>query len=226
MQRRPIPLPLKQLNWSALVHEIGEAREALGRYDELLRSAPSVTHLCAENERRGLLFATRWVEAKKPLNIQFFRRVHAIVKSKSSEAGSIRTRQNWIGAEGSPIEEAYFLPPSARNVMGHLEKLVRYMHRKEPEPLVQTAIAFAQFLTIHPFMDGNGRVIRVWVSAYLYKKGLLSRPALFLSGYFFAHKLSYSRNLFLLSEKSGWERWIAYFLKGVSLSARAASLQL
>lgn len=169
------------------------------------------------NTKEGLDFAIQWAQ-KKPLNLSFFCRVHAIVKKDAlnpQEIGRIRKKQNWIGPQGGSIEEAYFFPPEAKKVLRYMHSLNKYWHLKEKDPLVQVAIFFAQFLIIHPFMDGNGRVARIFIPVALWKKGFISKPMLFLSGYFERNRLNYFRNLFYVSDKNAWENWIAYFLKGV-----------
>jgi cell filamentation protein, protein adenylyltransferase len=149
----------------------------------------------------------------------FFCKLHAIVKQDApnpKEIGRFRKRQNWIGPQGRPIEEAYFFPPQAKKVKRCMSSLHRYMKKKDKDPLVQLAIFFAQFLIIHPFMDGNGRVVRIFIPLFLWKKRLLSQPLFFLSRYFEDHRLEYFRKLFNISEKNAWENWIVYFLKGVA----------
>ncbi len=174
-----------------------------------------------ENAQKGLEWAIRRGR-KQRFDDRFFCGVHGFVKQDATnpkEIGRYRTRQNWIGPQGRPIEEAYFFPPEAKKIKGYLSALHRYMRKKEKDPLVQLAIFFAQFLIIHPFMDGNGRVIRIFIPLYLWKKGLLSRPLLFLSRYFEHSRLDYFRKLFHISEKSGWENWIVYFLNGIAEQA-------
>ncbi len=97
---------------------------------------------------------------KAPRGI-FFCAIHALIKQdhpNPQEVGQIRSRQNWIGPEGAPREDAYFLPPPPGKVLPLLRNLESYLKEDSPDPLVQLAIGFAQFLVIHPFMDGNGRV--------------------------------------------------------------------
>lgn len=174
------------------------------------------------NAKKGLDFAIRWAKSK-PLGIPFFCRLHSIVKSdapNAKEIGKLREKQNWIGPHGKGIEDAYFLPPPPKLVKRHLSALIRYSNGKEKDPLVQLAIFFAQFLIIHPFMDGNGRVARIFIPIFLWKKGLLSKPFFFLSSYFEKHRLQYFQKLFDISENNDWESWVVYFLKGVIEQSR------
>jgi Fic family protein len=252
----PERLPIKDLDWASLVPYIGEAREALARYDEALKTASAkrletiaweesiaslrtldlhadleeVLRYAKKKSKRslklqkiiqaktGLSFAIAWAK-KRPINTAFYCRLHAIVKQDApnqKEAGRLRARQNWIGPQGCSIDEAYFYPPEAKKVKKYLLALNAYARGKEKDPIVQAAILFAQFLIIHPFMDGNGRVARIAIPLFLMKKGLLSKPYLFMSEYFAAHRLAYFQKLFNISEKRAWEDWIIYFLKGVA----------
>jgi len=264
----PIRLPPK-LDWHLLAPLLGRAREALARYDEILKTIPAplleilkweeaVYTLRAQNINAGLTeilkfsldgqaeekraamlqkilhakealdLACRWM---KPLNSAFLCKLHSILKKDApnpDEIGKFRKRQNWIGEQGCPIEEAYFFPPKARFLSKHMLDWESYARKKE-EPLVQLAVLFAQVLIIHTFMDGNGRAARHYIPAFLYRKKLLSKPFLFLSVYFEAHKLQYFQKLFDISEENAWEEWIAYFLKGIedrSKTMKAQSIRL
>lgn len=263
----PIRLPPKHLDWHRLAPALGQAREALARYDEILKRIPAsileilkweeaistirsqnihtdlmeLLHFAIDgaaeekraallqktlNAKKGLDFAIQWAH-KKSLNLSFFCKIHAILKQDApnlEEIGRLRKRQNWIGAEGCPIEEAYFFPPPARLLARCIKDCLSYQRKKE-EPLVQLAILFAQFLIIHPFMDGNGRVARNYIPAFLYKKKLLSKPFLFLSGYFEDHLLQYFQKLYAISEENDWESWILYFLKGVAIRSQRLKTQ-
>lgn len=265
----PHPLPLKKLNWAKLIPLIGPAREALARYDELLKTAPPSAleilkweesalslrafGLIADldeihsfirnkdvsperkvilqkilNAKKGLDFGIAWAK-KGPLNQTFFCRLHAIIKQDApdlKEVGRIRKKQNWIGPQGCTIDEAYFYPPASHKLKKYLQGLFRYANGKEKDPLVQAAIFFAQFLIIHPFMDGNGRVARIFIPLYLMKKKLLSKPCLFMSSYFAKHRLAYFQKLFHIPEKEGWENWISYFLEGITEQSNNIKLKL
>lgn len=159
----------------------------------------------------------------QPLNAPFLCRLHALVKQDGpnpKEIGKIRTHQNWIGPEGQNIEKATFLPPSPARVPAALRSLNRYFRSKQSDPLVQTALYFAQFLIIHPFMDGNGRVARILIPLLLWKKELLSSPSLFLSRYFEEHRTSYFQKLYQITENNAWEDWVIYFLKGIAIQSQ------
>lgn len=231
----PHSLPIKNLKWEKLVSVIGEARESLGRFDEKLKNTPSnqikklqkqecKSSLKGQNDQKiafveeGLQFAIGWAE-KKPLNLKLLCRIHAIVKQDAldpKEIGRLRQKQNWIGPHERPMEEGYFYPPKPEIILKSMQNLFQYLRKKEKDPLVQLAIFFAQLLIIHPFMDGNGRAARIFIPVWLWKKGLISKPALFLSAYFEKDRVQYFRKLFYISENEAWEDWIEYFLKGVA----------
>ncbi len=150
-------------------------------------------------------------------------KIHSIVKKSSSpksELGRYRNRQNWIGPAGCTIDQAYFYPPAAETLETLMNQLLCYMNSKQQEPLLQLALIYAQFLILHPFMDGNGRVARILASLFLYKNKYLPAPLFFLSGYFKKHKLKYFRSLYRTTDENDWDEWICFFLKGIIQSAQ------
>lgn len=169
------------------------------------------------------------LDPKKKIGHHFFCRIHRTLKTNlihNKDIGRFRDRQNWIGPEGCKIEKAYFYPPLASRIRPLLRNLETYLVKKDFDPLMQLAIAFAQFLIIHPFMDGNGRIARILIPIYAFRKKLLIQPALFLSAYFEANRGDYFQKLFQISEKNAWEEWIAFFLTGVILQANVTRHRL
>jgi Fic family protein len=165
----------------------------------------------------ALSWASRDI-AKHPFSKKQICRIHKIAKRATApkmDLGRYRNRQNWIGPSNCSIEEAYFYPPEKNEVARMMEELFRYLKRSEKEPLLQLALAFAQLLIIHPFMDGNGRIARIWISLFLYQKKILPIPFFFMSGYFKKHRVKYYQSLYKTTEEKNWEEWIAFFLKGV-----------
>jgi Fic family protein len=178
--------------------------------------------------KEALDLAIQWSDNKKA-GQHFFCRIHRAIKKDSTytkDAGRIRNRQNWIGPEGCKIEEAYFYPPLASRIRPLLRNLEAYLAKNDVDPLAQLAIAFAQFLIIHPFMDGNGRVARIFIPVFAVRKNLLSKPALLLSEYFEANRPDYFQKLFFISGNDAWEDWIAFFLTGVILQANKTRRRL
>ncbi len=171
--------------------------------------------------RQALDDALSWGKNSR-LGKRFFCHIQARIKQdcpRPEDIGSFRNRQNWIGSKGCKIEDAYFYPPRASRVDFLFRNLSEYLESKQTDPLVQAAIAFAQFLIIHPFMDGNGRAARIFIPIYAMKRGLLSHPTLLLSAYFEKERTDYFQKLYHLTVNEDWEDWIVFFLKGVILQA-------
>lgn len=168
---------------------------------------------------RNALVRSRKSVKDQSISLTLLRKTHGWIREGAPgpkrDNGHFRNRQNWIGPEGRGIEEAYFYPPRVALLKSNMDNLAKYMRGKERDPLVQIAIAFAQLLVIHPFMDGNGRVGRAFIPLFLYKKGILSKPVFYMSYYFKSHRLRYFEKLFTISQKDDWEDWIRFFLKGV-----------
>ena len=98
------------------------------------------------------------------------------MRGQNKARGRFRSEQNWIGTEGTPIEQAEFIPPIPTEVPTLLDNLEKYYHADERDPLVQLAVIHAQFEVIHPFLDGNGRLGRILVPLFLHEKKILHRP--------------------------------------------------
>jgi Fic family protein len=129
-----------------------------------------------------------------------------------------REHQNWIGKEGCLKEEAYFFPPAPHEIKKLMSNLILYINSPNEHPCIQLAIAFAQFLIIHPFMDGNGRVARAMIPFFFKKKKMTDYPILFLSEYFQKYRLDYFHKLYFITHANAWEDWIEFFLKGIIFS--------
>lgn len=146
--------------------------------------------------------------------------IHELVKKGAPhyiQVGSYRTKQNWIGPEGCKKEQAFFFPPSPKTMRSAMQNLLQYCEKKERNPLIQIAIIIAQFLIIHPFRDGNGRVARILIPLLFYQKKILPYPLLFFSRYLKDHRVAYFQNLFDITGKNKWEQWVQFFLKGIIL---------
>jgi len=144
--------------------------------------------------------------------------IHELVKKGAPhyiQAGRYRTKQNWIGPEGCKKEQAFFFPPSPKTMRSAMQNLLQYCEKKEKDLLTQIAIIIAQFLIIHPFRDGNGRVARILIPLLLYQKKILPYPLLFFSRYLKDHRVKYFQNLFDITGKDKWEQWVQFFLKGI-----------
>lgn len=191
-----------------------ELKDVLGCENEHARL---IQHI---NDYHAALRSSKYIVDKGALSLAALRKIHGIIKQHTSKSkkdvGRFRTKRGWIGVEGCKIDEAYFYPPNVTAMRRSLKNLQTYFQSKEKDPLVQLAIIVAQFLEIHPFIDGNGRVARALIPLFLYKKGLISQPIFSLSGYFMKNRINYIENLFKYSERKNWEGWVKYFLKGIS----------
>ncbi|MBX3635566.1 MAG: Fic family protein [Rubrivivax sp.] len=167
--------------------------------------------------------------AELPLSLRLLREIHAElmrgVRGGDKSPGEFRTSQNWIGGRGSTLRDAAFIPPPPHELMNALGAFERFLHeaRDRVPLLVRCALAHAQFETIHPFLDGNGRVGRLLITLMLCEDGALSRPLLYLSLYLKARRAVYYDRLTAIREPGHWEAWMAFFLRGVSSTAQEAT---
>ncbi|MCX7723328.1 MAG: Fic family protein [Verrucomicrobiae bacterium] len=166
--------------------------------------------------------------AELPVSVRLMREIHAElmrgVRGGDLTPGELRTTQNWIGPAGCTLAEATFIPPPPEYVPSALSDLERYLHSETPTPpLVQVGLAHAQFETIHPFLDGNGRIGRLLITLLLVEKRLLSKPVLYLSHYFKRYRSEYYDRLQAVRDAGDWEGWLVFFLRGVSEVSRQAT---
>ena len=183
-------------------------------------------------EVTNYLGAFRWVQQQLrspkglPLSTRLLcdahKRLMAGVRGAGKQPGELRKSQNWIG--GTRPGNAAFVPPPADRVPALLAALEKYIHARKPEapPLVRIALVHAQFETIHPFLDGNGRLGRLIIGALLEHWGLLPQPLLYISAYLKQHQTEYYRRLSAIREEGDWENWVAFFLEGVAGAAADA----
>jgi Fic family protein len=163
-----------------------------------------------------------------PVSVRLIREIHAElmrgVRGGRLAPGELRTSQNWIGPGGCTLAEATFVPPPPHEVPQALADLERFLHAENPPPaLVWVGLAHAQFETIHPFLDGNGRVGRLLITFLLTEKRLLSKPVLYLSHYFKRHRAEYYDRLQAVRDTGDWEGWLMFFLQGVAEVSREAT---
>ena len=138
--------------------------------------------------------------------------------------GTIRTEQTWIGPRGSSIFEAMFVPPPPHEIAHLLDDLVLFLRRKGALPeLIQIGIVHSQFETIHPFVDGNGRIGRLLIVLLLCEHGLLSKPALYISYYLKRRRAEYYRCLQSVRDNGDWEGWLVFFLDTLASAATGAT---
>jgi Fic family protein len=168
------------------------------------------------------------LESGFPLSLRLIREIHAILldgaRGGSKAPGEFRTTQNWLGPAGSTLQNANYIPPAPPDMLVALDNFEKFLHERDTLPtLVHCALAHAQFETIHPFLDGNGRVGRLLITLLLCERGVLQQPLLYLSYYFKANRLEYYDRLTNIRTRGEWEGWIAFFLKGVYVVSRAAT---
>jgi len=160
-----------------------------------------------------------------PLSNRLIREVHGILLSRgrgaNKQPGEFRRSQNWIG--GTRPGNARFVPPPPQEIEPCMAALERFLHDPAaPGTLVKAALAHVQFETIHPFLDGNGRVGRLLIALILHSDGVLRQPLLYLSLYFKQHRSEYYRQLDAVRTAGDWEAWLDYFLEGVTETAAGA----
>jgi Fic family protein len=165
--------------------------------------------------------------ATLPLSLRLVRELHQVLmqggRGQNKEPGTFRKSQNWIGAPGSSIQTASFVPPPPDALMPLLGEWENYLHSEPKEPvLVQCAWLHAQFEEIHPFLDGNGRVGRILIILLLVERGVLRFPLLNLSAYIERNRSAYYERLSAVSQQDDWEGWLGYFLQGIEAQAKHA----
>lgn len=163
-----------------------------------------------------------------PVSVRLIREIHEKllhgVRGSNLTPGELRTSQNWIGPGGCTLNEANYVPPPPHEVPEALSRLEQFIHDGPDLPiLIKIGLAHAQFETIHPFLDGNGRIGRLLITFLLCEKGVLQKPVLYLSHYFKRHRQRYYDLLQTTRDSGDWESWLAFFLQGVTeVSAEAA----
>lgn len=166
--------------------------------------------------------------ADLPVSVRLIREIHERllqgVRGSRLTPGELRRSQNWIGPGGSTLSHATFVPPPPDAVPEALGDLERFLHRDDDIPLlVRIGLAHAQFETIHPFLDGNGRVGRLLITFLLCEGAALHKPVLYLSDYFKRHRQAYYDHLQGVREEGNWEGWLAFFLQGVAEVSQEAA---
>lgn len=155
----------------------------------------------------------------RPLTLSFIASLHSILMNSTrghdKRPGEFRNNQNWIGPAGCDLEDATFVPPNPLQLFDWLEKWKSYLDLDDVDVVVQTAIMHAQFELLHPFNDGNGRIGRILIPLFLYRKSALSEPMFYLSSYLERNRDEYYRRLQHISENGDWNGWIEFFLKAV-----------
>lgn len=155
-----------------------------------------------------------------PLSRRLIQEIHEKllhnVRGNKMNPGELRRSQNWIGPTGSTLIDAVFIPPPPDVAEAELGELEKFLHDASPmPPLVRIGLAHAQFETIHPFLDGNGRVGRLLITFFLCANEILQKPVLYLSFYLNRNRDEYYTRLQRIRDEGDWEGWLKFFLKGV-----------
>ncbi len=265
----PAKLPIKDVDWEALIPYIARSNRALAHYDGVLYGVPNPNVLLAPlsiqeavlsskiegtqatfgevllfdagvspekestrldigeiiNYRQALDHGKEKLESK-PFNLNLLLELHEIllnsVRGQDKSRGRFRREQNWVGAPGSTIEEAEFIPPAPLDIPELMDNWEKYYHAERPDALVQLAVVHAQFEIIHPFLDGNGRLGRMLIPLFLYEKKILSQPVFYLSAYLESHRSEYVLSLRNIGEGTkSWNKWIIFFLDAITEQAIA-----
>lgn len=163
-----------------------------------------------------------------PLCLRLIREIHEklleVGRGSKCNPGEFRTSQNWIGPAGCTLTNASFVPPTVPDMQKALADLEEFFYIEDEIPsLIKIAMIHAQFESIHPFLDGNGRVGRLLITFWLCAEKILSEPLLYLSYYFKINRLEYYDRLMAVRKKGDWEGWIKFFLRGVAIVADEAT---
>jgi cell filamentation protein, protein adenylyltransferase len=163
-----------------------------------------------------------------PLSLRLLREIHAELlrdgRGARATPGEFRASQNWIGPSGATLAQATFVPPPVPEMHIALDNFEKFFHREERQPvLIEAALTHAQFETIHPFLDGNGRVGRLLITFLLVHRGVLRAPLLYLSHFFKLHRTEYYDRLMAVRRNGDWEGWLRFFLRGVASTAEEAT---
>lgn len=163
-----------------------------------------------------------------PVSLRLIREIHEKllqnVRGSERKPGEFRDQQNWIGFAGCSLKEATYIPPPPSDMKTALDNLEKFLHDPKPMPiLIKIGLAHAQFETIHPFFDGNGRVGRLLITFLLCEQNILKQPLLYISYYFKKHRSQYYDYLQAVRDTGNWEIWLKFFLKGIYEVAQEAS---
>lgn len=163
-----------------------------------------------------------------PLSVRLIREIHERllrgVRGSKMTPGELRTSQNWIGPRGCLLSDAVFVPPPHHAIAEILGGLENFLHQEDHiPPLIRIGLAHAQFETIHPFLDGNGRIGRLLITLFLCQQHILEKPVLYISLFLKDHQTEYYQRLQRIRDYGEWEEWLKFFLTGVRDVARQAT---
>lgn len=170
------------------------------------------------NYVKALAFAIRKMNYF-PLCNRLLCETHAIlmegVRGSDKQPGEFRKSQNWIGGAGCTIDTARYVPPAPENMIVAISELEKFINDDETDTLIKTALAHYQFETIHPFLDGNGRIGRMLICLMLINEKILTRPVLYPSLYLKTNRVEYYDRLSAVRQNGSYEQWIKFFIAGI-----------
>lgn len=189
--------------------------------------------LMEENTNRNVSDVVNYIKATEfalnrlhslPLCNRLIKETHAVlmegVRGQEKSPGEFRYSQNWIGGQGSTIQNARYIPPNPEDMQTAMSDLEKYMNGDDSlDPLIQAALIHYQFETTHPFLDGNGRVGRLLITLFLMEKGILSHPALYISYFLKMNRIEYYDRMTQVRKTGDYEQWVMFFLQALSDSA-------
>lgn len=192
--------------------------------------------MISKNRNRNVADVVNYIKATEyaisrlqtlPLCNRLIREAHAIlmegVRGQEKSPGQFRYSQNWIGGQGSSLKTARYIPPHPEDMVEAMSELEKYMNKEDTlDPLIQAALIHYQFETIHPFLDGNGRIGRLLITLFLIEKKLLTTPALYISCFLKKNRIEYYDRMTEVRNKGNYEQWIRFFLMAIDESAEDA----
>jgi Fic family protein len=179
------------------------------------------------NYIKAINFGLKKIIDGEDISISLIKKIHYYllegIRGGEREPGKIRNVQNWIGPPGSDISDALFIPPSVKDMKIAFQDLEKFIKKeKDLPPLIKAGLVHSQFETIHPFLDGNGRIGRLLITLLLTESKHLSRPLLYLSYYFKQNRMEYYDRLQAVRDKGEWELWLSFFLEGMYKASQDA----
>jgi hypothetical protein len=179
------------------------------------------------NYVRAINFATKRLK-DLPLCNRLIRETHAVlmnsVRGGDKTPGEFRISQNWIGGAGSTLKNARYIPPNPQDMAECMSALEKFMNDEDGmDPLIKAALIHYQFETIHPFLDGNGRVGRLLITLFLMGVNELSSPVLYLSCFLKLNRIEYYDRMSEIRKAGNYEQWVKFFLRGIAETAEDAT---
>lgn len=192
--------------------------------------------MITENTNRNVADVVNYIKATEyaisrlttlPLCNRLLKEAHAVlmegVRGQEKDPGEFRYSQNWIGGQGSNLKTARYIPPHPEDMINAMSDLEKYMNREDSlDNLIRAALIHYQFETIHPFLDGNGRIGRLLITLFLMKQKVLTTPALYISYFLKKNRIEYYDRMTEVRNKGNYEQWVKFFLMAIEASAEDA----